>query len=758
MDEQPRQPDQPVPAAHTTDTLLQRFYDSVPFMMGVAELRDGKVVVVSGNQPLGQFVGREPEDLIGGSIAELSGSAELEHLRIEHYLRAQHTGLPVRAEFPNPRPGRSQWLAATVTYIGLGAAGNPQFSFIIEDITARKHADEQLRASEERFRIMFHSSPAPQAITNYETGRFFDANSAYCHMVGYSRAELIGKTAHELHLTLSSTHRDQVLLQLERDDFASWVSTEMRTRSGELHSILGSVKLLEWQGQRCLITSALDVTEQKRAEALLEQRVAERTAALRESKQRFAIFFAKSPIPMGVLRLSDDRYVNANSALLELFGYSREDIIGHTPHEIGVWPDAAVRQRFLKQLQADGFVSNFETQNRHRSGRIIDTLISSQIVEISNIQYLLSQIIDVSKQKHADRLLREREHFITSVLKTAPAIMYVYDLETQSNVFANGGLTRLLGYTAKQIQAMGDTIFPQIIHPDDLAGVQAFQHTVMAAADFDVLESESRAKHHDGSWRVLRNYESPFLRNPDGTLKQKIGIAIDVTEQKQMQRELEKSHEQLRSLSRQLIETRENESRAIGRELHDEIGQNLTGLKLLLEIALTLPPEEARAKQTAALAVVNDLLARTSRLSLDLRPPMLDDMGVVPALLWLTQNISAQTNVQINFAHSGVHNQRFAPAIETAIYRLAQEALTNISRHAAVQQASIRLSATPTGLDLQIEDMGAGFDFEAVRARRTSGLLGMIERVNLLNGKLTIHTAPGNGTSIFISIPRAEKA
>ncbi len=765
MDEQPRAPDLPASDAGLNESLLQRFYNNVPFIMGVAEFRAGKIVLVSGNQYLAQFLGRAPGQLAGRSAAELSGSAEFEQLRTEHYLRAQRTGLPVRAEFPDPRPGHAQWLVATVTYIGAGETGNPQFSFVIEDASEYKRADEQLRASEERFRTLFHASPAPQVITHYATGQILDANEAYCAMVGYSQEELIGKTAQELHMTLSPMQREQVLHELKRDDFASWISVEMRIRSGEVRSILSSVKLLEWQGQRCLITSALDVTEQKRAEAaltqmneLLEQRVAERTTELRESEQRFATIFEKGPIPMGVLRLRDNQYIDINAAMLDLFGYTREEIIGHSSQELGMWPDPAVRQRFVEQLKTVGHVSNFEVQNRQKSGQLIDVLVSSQIVEINHEQYLIGQIVDISERKRIEQLLREREHFIQSVLKTTPAIMYVYDMETRSNVFINGGLTRVLGYTSEQVRDMGDTLFAQMLHPEDLDEVLAFQERILAAGDAEVLESESRARHHDGSWRVLRNYESPFLRKPDGTLKQKIGIAIDVTEQKEVQRELEQSHAQLQALSRQLIATHEVERRAIGRELHDQIGQSLTGLKLLLEFALGLPPEEARPRLLQMLDVANDLLARTSRLSLDLRPPMLDDMGLLPALLWLTQSISDQTALQIDFAHSGVHNQRFAPTIETAIYRLAQEALTNISRHAATQQASMRLSATPTSLDLAIQDMGAGFDFEAVRARHTSGLLGMIERVNLLNGKLTIHTAPGSGTSIFVRIPRTDSS
>ena len=763
MNEQQHDPNQPAPSAQTSQAILRSFYDSVPIIMGVAELDGDAITLVSGNRHLAELYGTSPEKLVGKTAADISGSRDFQRLRLEHYRRAQCEGVPVRFDFADPRPGQSRWFSSTITYIGLGMGGKPQFGFIIEDISARKRADEQLRASEERFRALFHASPAAQAITGYERGEFLDANDAYCRLVGYARADLVGKTTQEAGLTVLLGQREPLLQELERDDFTAWLATDIRVRSGEIRSVLGSVRPIEWQGQRCLISSVLDITAQIRSSQalrqmneLLEQRVADRTTELRESEQRFGAIFEQSPIPMAVICLRDTRYVDVNAALLKLSGYARDDIVGRISAEQGAWFDDSARVRFIAQLDADGYVANFETTLFHSSGRSLDVLMSAQIIEIAQEQYLISQIIDITERKRFEKLLREREHFISAVVKTAPAIIYVYDLKTRRNVFINDGLTRVMGYPDEQLRIMGSAAFRGIVHPDDWARARTLQDA-LAAGEIDVLESEVRARHQTGGWRVMRACESPFLRNADGTLRQKIGVAIDITEQKQTQRELEQSHEQLHELSRQLIETQEVERRAIGRELHDEIGQNLTGLKIMLELALSLPPDEARPKLALALQVANDLLDRASRLVLNLRPPMLDDMGLLPALLWLTQNISAQTAIQLDFTHSGVRNQRFAPAIETAIYRLAQEALTNIARHAATKQASMRLSATPASLDLLIQDFGAGFDAAVVRARHTSGLFGMAERVSVLGGEFAIRTTPGGGTSIVVSIPRAEK-
>ncbi len=156
----------------------------------------------------------------------------------------------------------------------------------------------------------------------------------------------------------------------------------------------------------------------------------------------------------------------------------------------------------------------------------------------------------------------------------------------------------------------------------------------------------------------------------------------------------------LQDLSRQLLETQEAERRRLARELHDEIGQLLTGLKLALDLG-------AAAGLSEAQALVADLIAKVRTLSLDLRPAMLDDLGLLPALKWLFDRYTAQTQIRVNFKHTGIESRRFPPEVETALYRLAQEALTNVARHAGVREAAVRVWATPEALGVQIEDRGA---------------------------------------------------
>jgi signal transduction histidine kinase len=253
--------------------------------------------------------------------------------------------------------------------------------------------------------------------------------------------------------------------------------------------------------------------------------------------------------------------------------------------------------------------------------------------------------------------------------------------------------------------------------------------------------------------------EAKMVRNDDGQPWFIHGVAFDISELKAAEAAGREYAERLKFLSRRLMEVQEAERRKIALELHDEIGQVLTGLKLSLEIGSRLPASEVGASLDKASALVNDLMARVRKLSLDLRPAMLDDLGLLPALFWHLEHYTAQTQVRVHFKHSGLEKRRFTPDVETAAYRLVQEALTNVARHAEVQEAMVRLSTHQQTLLIEVEDRGKGFDVESVLKRsETSGLSGMRERAVLLDGRMTVLSQPGVGTRLIAELSIADSA
>lgn len=233
-------------------------------------------------------------------------------------------------------------------------------------------------------------------------------------------------------------------------------------------------------------------------------------------------------------------------------------------------------------------------------------------------------------------------------------------------------------------------------------------------------------------------------------IEEELRHAHDELEQRVEDRTME-----LRKLSQRLVQVQEAERRSVAHELHDEVGQVLTGLKLVLEMAGRMPPEALYEQLADAQVLVNELMTKVRNLSLALRPALLDDLGLLHALLWHFERYTAQTNISVHFAHPGLDRSlRFTPELETAAYRIVQEALTNVARYSGVAEVTVRVSADAESLNVEIHDQGKGFDVEAMLAAASSiGLTGMRERARLLGGKLTITSGFGIGTSIVAELP-----
>jgi signal transduction histidine kinase len=211
---------------------------------------------------------------------------------------------------------------------------------------------------------------------------------------------------------------------------------------------------------------------------------------------------------------------------------------------------------------------------------------------------------------------------------------------------------------------------------------------------------------------------------------------------------VEESRSRLAALSQRLVEVQEAERRDIARELHDEIGQLLTGLLFRIEGYGTgggSPKEETAA-------IVNDLISRVGNLSMNLRPPMLDDLGLLSALTWQIDRFETQMGIHVEFHHAGL-DRPFEPQVEITAFRIVQEALTNVARHAGVAKAKVDVTAGAEALGARIEDEGRGFDVGAALAARSSGLNGMRERSRLAGGRLDIESEPGRGTRLSLELP-----
>ena len=324
------------------------------------------------------------------------------------------------------------------------------------------------------------------------------------------------------------------------------------------------------------------------------------------------------------------------------------------------------------------------------------------------------------------------------------------DLTLRRNVYVNERSEAVLGYTAREVMEMGDQFLPRTMHPDDLAAVPRLNERYARVKDGETFEHLFRFRHKNGEWRWISRCATVFARDTEGRPTQILGSAADVTA-------LKVAEEELRSLSARLRNTQDEERRRIARELHDGVAQCLFGIGAFL--ATLKESVEVPSREAETLAQVahhcDEGLKQVRLLSYVLHPPMLDDVGLASALKWFADGIERRSSIDIE-VEADDEMERLPLAVERDLFRIVQEALSNVIRHSGSQRAIVRLVRQPEEAVLEIQDFGRGMPsaFESGDQRQSGGLgiLGMRERLRNVNGRLTIQSGP-QGTTLTATVP-----
>lgn len=471
-----------------------------------------------------------------------------------------------------------------------------------------------------------------------------------------------------------------------------------------------------------------------------------------------------------------------NSAAERLLGVSADKVVGqvtpavfHDPVEVDRRRDAIAAQsgeviadpfRVIVAQAAVGRMIEDEWTYLDQSGYRFPMLLSVSALpdEYGTIVGYCLAAKDRRGQLQAEALLRRQ----AKLLDLANDAILVRDLVGDTITYWNDGAVRLYGWRAEEalgayIHSFLSTTFPLPL--EDIK--REFLEKGFWRGELVHITRAGKAITVSSRWTLLRDSAGV----PSGSLE----LNTDITEQKQAQKALKDAHEELelrvmertaalreanerlRVLSRRLMEIQELERRAIARDLHDEIGQALTAIKLNLRELRTLPNCEPVEEQIAdSLEILAQVLQRVRSLALDLRPSLLDELGLVPALRWYVGRQAERAGWDLQFSVEGL-TSRPSPEIEIACFRLTQEALTNVVRHSRAKRVEVLLEKSSELLTLVIRDNGIGFDSEAVRTGSrvgtSVGLSGMEERVQLAGGKITIESTPDVGTQIRASFP-----
>ncbi len=268
----------------------------------------------------------------------------------------------------------------------------------LENEAARKRAEEALRASEEKFRLAFQTSPDSINLNRVHDGMFLDINEGFTKITGYLREDVVGKTSLELSIWDDPGDRERLVAGLEREGFVENMEARFRGKDGRIIIGLMSARLLRIDQEDVLLSITRDITERKQAEM-----------TLRESEERFSKFFRASPVGTSITRLSDGQYADANDAFLSFLGYTRKEAVGRSALDLGIWANPEDRAKMIAVLQEQGRLRDFETRFRRKSGEIMDVVLSAEVIEMAGAQYILSLTHDITERKRGEEERKKLE-------------------------------------------------------------------------------------------------------------------------------------------------------------------------------------------------------------------------------------------------------------------------------------------------------------------------------------------------------------
>jgi PAS domain S-box-containing protein len=357
----------------------------------------------------------------------------------------------------------------------------------------------------------------------------------------------------------------------------------------------------------------------------------------------------------------------------------------------------------------------------------------------------LRSTVEMVLFKHSmDQKLRESEAKFRTLAESTSTAILIY--QGDKWVYANPAAEEMTGFSSADLLNMH---YWEIAHPEHRSLVQQWEAARMAGEDVPRRYSfQIITKQGDERWWDVSSERMIFQNLPAGVL-----TANDITERKFVERALSESREELQALARHLQTIREEERTHIAHEIHDEFGQALTGIQmeLMWMIDETQSPDLS-TKLTSVMKLTDSAIERVRQIAFDLRPGLLDDLGLLAALEWQTNEFSERTHIQcrLNLAVEAIEDKL---DISTTLFRIYQEALTNVARHAGATLVSASLVQENDLFVLTVADDGCGIVSEEITNRRSMGLLGMRERARSLGGDLLIRGQPGAGTTIEARIP-----
>ena len=598
----------------------------------------------------------------------------------------------------------------------------------LRDITELKQSEIALQESEEKYRQLFENESDAVMIFDAETLRFEDANRATLDLYGYSKEEFLTLTVADV---TAEKEKTRIAVKNLKSGEIGGKYVPLRYFKKKDGSVFpGEINAGDFisKGRKKIIGAVRDITERVNAQEKLEKSEA-RYRALSDATFE-AIFISENGICL-----------DTNQRATELLGYDYNELIG-------IFGTHVIAPEFKERVEKN-MLSNYEKPYeaiaQKKDGSKLHVEICGKMMRYEGKDVRMTVVRDISEQKLVLEALRESEKRYRNLFNSIPIGLYRTTAEG-TILDVNPAMVDILGCQDRNIllQAKSPETY---IDPDDRKHLQRLMEEQGFVHDFTV-----QLRRYDGK-SIWVTINTTIVLDTDSQMTYYEGAMADISARKA-------SEERIHQLSQQLMQAQEDERQMISRELHDRIAQDLSTLLIGLNTLFDYHPNiipEVRKKALEFSEILHRTIGAVRDLSYELRPPGLDDMGLIAALSMYCEEFAEKSSLKVDFQSIGMSALRMDFDTEMNLYRLIQEGLNNICRHAAAGQAFVKLVGTYPNIILRIEDDGKGFDVEertrSADSEKRMGLRSMAERVRLIQGEMQIRSQPGKGTRILIKFP-----
>ena len=705
-------------------------------------------------------------------------------------LGAKPDGPPMMTKLYRRAEARLRKLQKNLKHGGADSTGDPrqvhelqvhQIELEMQNAELRE-VRERTEALLEKYTDLYDFAPVGY-FTLGSDGTVRQVNLTGAHMVGFERDQLVGQSFRTLvcaslrpafnsflkQVFAGQTKQSGEFVMSGKDQRARSVNIEAR-RSVNRHECRAAV---------------MDITARKEAED-----------KLRVSEVRYRRLFEAAHDGVLLLDPGTRKITDANPFMMRLLGYPYDQLVGKELFEIGLLKDEAASREMFAKLKREHQVRYEDLPLETQRGRHQEVEVVANLYQENGHSVIQCNIRDITQRKEAEDVLRRNEALFSALVEQAPYGVYVVD-----STFRLQQVNRTAQPVFSKVHPLIGRDLSEVLHilwPKRVAGevVVRFRHTLKTGEPYHSLEFVARRR----DIGLYENYEWQIQRvtMPAGELGV-VCFFTDITERKRSEetqrrvdvltasnrkleqeivrrhaveqslkesekhqiRHLEQSRrleEQLRHLSRQVLQAQEEERKRISRELHDVVAQTLTGINVRLanlkkEAMVSTKGLDRNIDLTQQM--VEHAVSIVHRFARELRPSVLDDLGLIPALHTYVKALQKETGIRVGLsAFAAV--EKVNGDKRTVLYRVAQEALTNVSRHAKASRVEVVIRKVARSVFMEIIDNGKGFQEDRLLQARNSnrlGLLGMKERLEMVGGVLAVTSAPGQGTTVQAQIP-----